>query len=138
MDALGGVLCRCTGYQKIVEAVLDAAGNGPVPMVDAPDGAKAMGARIARLDGVAKLTGTERFGADHWPEDCLHLRVVRSPYPHARFTIGDTGPLHARFPGLHSVLTADDIPGLNGFGIYPHIKDQPVLAPGRAQTASPR
>ena len=26
------------------------------------------------------------------------------------------------------MLTADDVPGNNGFGIYPHIKDQPVLA----------
>ena len=26
------------------------------------------------------------------------------------------------------VLTAADVPGRNGFGIYPHIKDQPALA----------
>jgi CO/xanthine dehydrogenase Mo-binding subunit/aerobic-type carbon monoxide dehydrogenase small subunit (CoxS/CutS family) len=129
-DALGGVLCRCTGYQKIVEAVMDAAGNGPAAPID-DGGAGAMGARVARLDGVAKLTGAERFGADHWPEDCLYLRVVRSPYAHAHFTIGDLSSLHARFPGLDRVLTAADIPGLNGFGIYPHIKDQPVLADGR-------
>lgn len=131
LDALGGVLCRCTGYQKIVEAVLDAAGNGPTAPVDAvPDGG--MGGRVARLDGRGKLDGTERYGADHWPEDCLHLRVVRSPYAHATFTVGDLGPLHARFPGLYRVLGAADVPGLNGYGIYPHIKDQPVLAPGRA------
>jgi len=129
-DALGGVLCRCTGYQKIVEAVLDAAGNGPAPPPDTAAG-RAMGARLARLDGAAKLDGSERYGADCFPENCLHLRVVRSPYAHAEFAIGDLADVYARFPGLHRVLTAADIPGLNGFGIYPTIKDQPVLAPGR-------
>ncbi|HVL71530.1 MAG TPA: (2Fe-2S)-binding protein, partial [Beijerinckiaceae bacterium] len=30
-DALGGVLCRCTGYQAIVEAVLAASASAPLP-----------------------------------------------------------------------------------------------------------
>ena len=55
------------------------------------------------------------------------------PYPHARFSIGDCAALHARFPGLARVFTAADIPGVNGFGIYPDVKDQPVLAPGVAR-----
>jgi xanthine dehydrogenase iron-sulfur cluster and FAD-binding subunit A len=31
-DALGGVLCRCTGYQKIIEAVLDVANRPRLPL----------------------------------------------------------------------------------------------------------
>lgn len=129
MDALGGVLCRCTGYAKIVEAVLDTAGNGPVP--DHPDAGCAVGSRLSRLDTTNKLTGREAYGADNWPEDCLSLRVVRSPHAHAKFVLGDFAALHAKWPGLVRVLTAKDIPGRNGYGIYPHIKDQPVLADGR-------
>ena len=128
-DALGGVLCRCTGYRKIVEAVLDVAGTAAP--VEAPAGS-AVGARIAKVDGVPKLTGAESYGADAIPADALWLRVVRSPHPFARFTIPDFAPFIAGHPGLVRVLTAADVP-FNGFGIYPHIKDQPVLAEGVAR-----
>ena len=122
-DALGGVLCRCTGYTKIVDAVLAVAESAP-PVV--PSVGAAVGARLARVDGHAKVTGGDVFGADGIPADALWIRVVRSPHARGRFTLGDLAPLRRR---LAAVLTAADVP-FNGFGIYPDIKDQPVLADG--------
>jgi CO/xanthine dehydrogenase Mo-binding subunit/aerobic-type carbon monoxide dehydrogenase small subunit (CoxS/CutS family) len=117
--ALGGVLCRCTGYRRIVQAVM---GTGPAAE------AGAVGARLPRLDGAAKLDGSARFGADLAPADALWLVAVRSPHAHARFALGDLAVFRAANPGIRAVLTAKDVPGRNGFGIYPHIKDQPVFA----------
>jgi len=140
--ALGGVLCRCTGYLKIVDAVLAAAGGAPLPGADGvtpstmppgPPAGAAVGARLLRSDGVGKVTGAERFGADAAPEDALWLRAVRSPHARAGFTVGDLKPLHARYPGLVRVLSWKDIPGRNRFGIYPHLKDQPALAEGQVR-----
>jgi aldehyde oxidoreductase len=125
-DALGGVLCRCTGYTKIVDAVMAAA--TPAVYATAASGA-AIGARIPRLDGHAKVTGRDIFGADGIPPDALWIRVVRSPHARARFTVGDLGALRRR---LVVVLTAKDIP-FNGYGIYPDVKDQPVLADGHVR-----
>ena len=127
MDALGGVLCRCTGYRAIVAAVLDA-GVAAAPSAS-PASGNAVGARMRKIDAADKLTGAARFGADALPgESCLALRAIRSPHPHARLTLGDFSGLRARHPGIVAVLTARDVPGRNLFGIYPEGKDQPVLA----------
>ncbi len=130
-DALGGVLCRCTGYRKIVEAVRGASAfAGGAGAVDAPGAGTAVGARIARVDGVDQVTGATRFGADEAPTGALSLRAVRSPHAHARFRIGDLAGLYAAHPGLVRVLTAADVPGVNRYGIYATGKDQQVLADG--------
>jgi CO/xanthine dehydrogenase Mo-binding subunit/aerobic-type carbon monoxide dehydrogenase small subunit (CoxS/CutS family) len=151
-DAIGGVLCRCTGYLAIVEAILDVVtgsdpsaqrrgsthrfgeGSDPVPAEGSdPAGAhpdRAVGARLPRVDGWPKVAGSDKFGADEAPTDALWMRVVRSPYARARFTLGDLQAVKARNSGLAAILTAADVPGENAFGIFPGMKDQPVLAPG--------
>jgi CO/xanthine dehydrogenase Mo-binding subunit/aerobic-type carbon monoxide dehydrogenase small subunit (CoxS/CutS family) len=154
-DALGGVLCRCTGYQKIVEAVMDVASHFPSPLAGEGQGEgkeegrgsvlppspslprkgreSSVGARLPRLDGVAKVDGTEIFGADSAPVDALWMRVVRSPYASAAFTLGDLDSVIESTPGLVAIVTADDVPGVNGFGIFAHLRDQPVFAPGKVK-----
>ncbi|ACA16448.1 aldehyde oxidase and xanthine dehydrogenase molybdopterin binding [Methylobacterium sp. 4-46] len=128
-DAIGGVLCRCTGYAAIVEAIMDVARGGGAA-APAPEPGAAVGTRMARVDGRPKVEGTDLFGADHQPEGALWLRLVRAPHAAARFTLGELAPVLARHPGLARILTARDIPGENSFGVFPHIKDQPVLADG--------
>ena len=131
-DGIGGVLCRCTGYLKIVDAVMEWPADLP--------GAKAVrrrrragcavGARLPRVDGWPKVAGTDLFGADEAPADALWMRVVRSPHARARFTLGDLERRSRRAPRPRAILTAADVPGENSFGIFPTLKDQPVLAPG--------
>lgn len=130
-DALGGVLCRCTGYAKIIDAVMDAANQRPsAPM---PERNVAVGTRVERLDGRPKLNGAEIFGADYWPEDALYVRVLRSPYHSALFSIGDIDSWIAKHDLVSHVFLASDIDGDNRFGVIPPMADQPALASDEAR-----
>jgi aldehyde oxidoreductase len=126
-DALGGVLCRCTGYQKIFEAVEHCAAG----TAEARETQGHIGARLPKTDGLRKINGTELFGADAIPANARWLRVIRSPHHHARFEFGDLQAF-AHAHGLASILVAADVPS-NGYGIYPTIKDQPVFAHGEVK-----
>lgn len=131
-EALSGVLCRCTGYRKIVQAVMNANTGTGCETALVPGG-HAVGASPIRLDGERKVTGAEIFGADERPEDALSVLVIRSPYWHAEFSIGDTEGFIRAHPGVDAVFTAADIPGRNRFGVIPPFADQPALAEGRAR-----
>jgi CO/xanthine dehydrogenase Mo-binding subunit/aerobic-type carbon monoxide dehydrogenase small subunit (CoxS/CutS family) len=130
-DALGGVLCRCTGYRKIIAAVLAAPGFEDDAM--SPPVGKAVGRRVERVDGAPKLLGTDVFGADEVPEGSLVIKVVRSPFHRARFRFGDIPGFVDVHSGVHAVFTADDVPGRNRFGVIPAMADQPVFASGEAR-----
>jgi aldehyde oxidoreductase len=126
MDAIGGVLCRCTGYRKIITAVQRACSG---ELADpAPGAGNAVGARMVRLDGQNKVNGSDIFGADEIPSGALAVRAIRSPYSHARFSFGDLPSFVDANPGVCRVLTARDVPGENCYGVIPRFADQPVFA----------
>jgi aldehyde oxidoreductase len=126
MDAIGGVLCRCTGYRKIITAVQEARAAASAQLE--PSAGNAVGQRLVRLDGQGKVSGTEIFGADEIPAGALVVRAIRSPHHRARFRFGDLDAFVAAHPGIHRVLTAKDIPGENCYGVIPPFADQPVFA----------
>jgi len=126
MDAIGGVLCRCTGYRKIITAVLEARAEGEEAI--SPGAGQAVGTRLVRLDGQHKVDGTEIFGADETLASSLTVGAIRCPYHRARFSFGDLDGFVAAHPGIQAVFTAKDVPGLDCYGVIPAFADQPVFA----------
>jgi len=81
---------------------------------ESPTGApsyKWVGSRSVRPDGLDKVTGKARFGADLTLPGMLEGAVARSPHAHARIVSIDTSAAEA-MAGVHAVITAADLPDL--------------------------
>ncbi len=77
-----------------------------------------------RLDALAKVSGAHRYPTDYPCQDMLWVKLARSIVPHGEMNSLDVEQAR-RVPGVVAVLTAEDITGLNGYGLI--VPDQPVL-----------
>ncbi|MEV6620817.1 xanthine dehydrogenase subunit D [Amycolatopsis sp. NPDC051106] len=84
-----------------------------------------VGTSPRRPDGIVKVRGEFAYSSDLWHEDMVWGVTLRSPHPYARITAIDiTDALTV--PGVYAVLTHEDVPGVNRYGL--EHADQPVLA----------
>jgi len=87
---------------------------------------KVIGKPRRRVDGRAKVTGQTRFADDIVLPRMLHMKLLRSPHPHALIEGIDCSKAQGH-PGVHLVLTGKDFPVT--FGILPVSQDEYPLAP---------
>ena len=134
---LGSNLCRCTGYQGIVDAIEWVANGQQGSPRRWPSGPERGGASLPpegaghrRPDALDKATGRALYAADLAVEGMLHARVLRSPHAHAEIVRIDADRAR-RLPGVQAVMTARDVPGENSYGRK--VKDEPVLADARVR-----
>jgi CO/xanthine dehydrogenase Mo-binding subunit/aerobic-type carbon monoxide dehydrogenase small subunit (CoxS/CutS family) len=101
--ALKGNLCRCTGYRAIEDAIRG------VRHTEEPGAGQAVGRNLGAPAGPRVVTGAAQYTFDVEIEGLLHMKLLRSPHPHARITAIDTTEA-LEVPGVHLVLTHHDAP----------------------------
>ena len=80
------------------------------PVIPAPPKEfKILGKNYVTPDLVAKVTGRAKYSEDHRAEGMLFIKLMPSPRPHARVISIDASAALA-MPGVHGILTADDLP----------------------------
>lgn len=125
---LGGHLCRCTGYVKILDAV-EAIAQDEIP-VALPTGG--VGSRGNKYEGYELAVGSRPFIDDMTPEGCLHGALRLADHARADVVRIDTAPALA-VDGVQAVFTGNDVPGTLKVGLI-H-KDWPVFIPEGGRTS---
>ncbi len=88
-----------------MSTILDKSGFNPDKKL------KIVGTSPVKHDGIDKVTGRAKFGADLYLPGMLVGKILRSPYPHANIRSIDTSAAEA-LPGVKAVVTRADFPEL--------------------------
>ncbi|MFW5674876.1 MAG: selenium-dependent xanthine dehydrogenase [Acetivibrio ethanolgignens] len=118
--AIRNNICRCTGYKKILDAILLAAEifrAGKLPE-EKPEEVK-VGTYLHRIDVEEKVLGTGEYVDDVEIEGMIYGSALRSQHPRAVVKAIHTEKAKA-LPGVVGVFTAADIPGDNKVGHLKH------------------
>lgn len=117
--AIRNNICRCTGYKKIIDAILLAAKIFREDIRDLSiEPITNVGQRVPRIDVREKVLGYGEYVDDMEIEGMIYGSAIRSEYPRAKVLSID-GSEALKLEGVHAVLTAADIPGDNKVG---HVK----------------
>ena len=118
-SAMTGNLCRCSNYNRYVEAVLAAAGMAKpakIATTTAPGAAmQTIGRETIRIDARERVSGKATYTGDVQLPGMLYARVLRSPHPHARIRSIDISAALA-MAGVKAVITHENCPFVWGAG----------------------
>ena len=115
--ALKDTYCRCTGYQSVINAILQASGRDVqpyIPETKAPQ--ESVGKALWNPDSLGKITGKALYTDDYHFPGMLYARTKRAGIAHGRIKSIDTAAAEA-LPGVQAVLTHKDVPGRKNHGL---------------------
>ena len=116
-------ICRCTGYVKLVDAILLAAAQLRGEKTEEAKQSQGVGQSPRRFKGYERAVGTRPFVDDLFFDHMLHGALHFSAHARARILKVDVSAA-AAMPGVVRVLTARDIPGQQCSGL--HTDDWPL------------
>ena len=140
IEALGGNLCRCGSYDRIVRAIqswreyesdaLDTAPRADDERDQERD-LQVVSHGVTRYDGPDKVTGRAKYTADLQLPGMVYGKILGSPIAHGLIRGIDTSRARA-LPGVLAVITGEDVPDTL-YGVSPARYDEHVLAKDRVR-----